>query len=278
MNSSAAVTEQEILLALEKVAQIVSASGNNQDLTYFTFHKKRFLRMAKTITKQCKPGQKVLDMGSHYLHSSLLLSFLGYQVHSMDVQAFWNIEMVQERASEFGLFPVVENNLETLESCSGKTEDYDVILFTEILEHITFNPVNFWKNIYRILRNQGIIYITTPNSLTLYSIFRTMFRMIQLKGIGLDTESIFSQVTYGHHWKEYSAFEIRKYFTALCDGFQVSIDKYFYKTYPTHNLKSIARYLLVYLSNRLPFFRGEIEAVITLKKPADWKVEPPGYC
>lgn len=277
MKSGPIITEQAIILAIEQVEQIVCETGNEQDLSYFKFHRLRFFRMAKSITAICTPGQVVLDIGSHYLHSSLILTFLGYKVHSMDVSEFWNIGFVKDRAEKYNLIPVVENNLETLESCQTKSDVYDLILFTEILEHITFNPINFWKNIYRILKNKGLIYITTPNSLTIFNISRTLLHLILLKGVGQDIDSIFRNVTYGHHWKEYSSSEIRKYFKKMNDGFTVTIRKYAYKQFPIQNLKDRLRKIFLDLGNLIPYFRGEIEAVIEVDKSKKWLIESPEY-
>lgn len=277
MKPESYVTDEAIVLAIEKVEQIVIATGNEQDLAYFNFHKNRFLRMARSIAKICKTGQVLLDIGSHYLHSSLILTFLGYKVHSMDVTEFWSIDFVKERAEKYDLVPVIEDNLESLGSCLHKSDEYDLILFTEILEHITFNPINFWKQLHRILKNKGVIYITTPNSLTFFSITRTLLHLIQLKGIGQDIDSIFRNVTYGHHWKEYSSAEIRKYFRKMNDGFSVEISKYSYKQFPIKNLKDRLRAIFLEFGNLVPYFRGEIEAVIRVNKSGEWLIHPPEY-
>lgn len=277
MSQRSIYSEEAIALAIDKVEQIVIATGNEQDLTYFYFHRKRFARMATSISKICEPGQLILDIGSHYLHSSLILTFLGYRVHSMDVSAFWEIDFVRQRAEKYNLLPVIENNLEKLESCQNQSNEYNLILFTEIFEHITFNPINFWKNIYRILKNNGLIYITTPNSLTLFSIARTLLHLVQLKGIGQDIDAIFRNVTYGHHWKEYSSFEIRKYFKKMNDGFSVEIRKYSFKYFPITNFQDRVRRALMILGNLIPYFKGEIEAIITVDKSKEWLIKSPDY-
>ena len=39
----------------------------------------------------------------------------------------------------------------------------DLVLFCEILEHLAFNPILTWKQIYRVLCPGGRIVLTTPN-------------------------------------------------------------------------------------------------------------------
>lgn len=277
MNIIPLLSKDKITDALQKVEQVVVASGNPSDLSYFRFHEKRFKKMAETIISISEPGCLVLDIGSHFLHSSLLLTFLGYRVQPMDVKELWDIPLIQQRAASHGLSGIIENNLEKLAASASSPDTYDVILFTEIFEHITFNPISFWQKIHTTIKNNGIIYITTPNSLTLYNIARTITNMARFRGIGLDTDSIFRHATYGHHWKEYSSYEIKKYFKDMNDGFQVELKKYFFKMYPTDTLKDRIRALLVRGGNRLPYFRDEIEAVIRVDKSKEWKLPTPGY-
>jgi 2-polyprenyl-6-hydroxyphenyl methylase/3-demethylubiquinone-9 3-methyltransferase len=269
--------KESIEAALLKVEEIVTATNNGQDIEYFRFHKKRFERMATTIVKRAKPGALILDIGSHYLHSSLLLTFLGYKVQAMDVGVFTELNFVQERIKQCQLHSIIENDLTTLSAIQERSDEYDIILFTEILEHITFNPIDFWKHIYRLLKNQGFIYITTPNSLTIYNIIRTLKNLLLLKGVGINLDMIFGNVTYGHHWKEYSASEIRKYFGYLSDGFKIDIATYRYKYFPSIDLRWRLRNLFYNLGNLIPFFRDELEAVVELDKSKPWKAVPPKY-
>lgn len=263
--------------ALSEVESIVKASGNENDLTYFMYHKKRFRIMAITVMSRCRTGSSILDIGSHYQHSSLLLKLLGYQVDSMDVGEFIELPLIQKRIQEYGITSIRENNLEKLTSLSGKTDCYDLILFTEILEHITFNPIAFWQKIHGVIKDGGYIYVTTPNSLTLYNIFRAIANLVTLKGIGIGINSIFASVTYGHHWKEYSASEIRSYFKKMSDGFSVSIKKFQYQDNPPQSRIDYFRVLLLKIGNSIPFFKEAIEAVVQVDKSKAWKINAPEY-
>jgi 2-polyprenyl-6-hydroxyphenyl methylase/3-demethylubiquinone-9 3-methyltransferase len=268
---------ESIEAALNKVEENVRAAGNAQDMEYFRFHRQRFARMAFTILQRAAPGALILDIGSHYLHSSLLLQFLGFRVHAMDVGVFTELAFVQERAQQFQISSIIENDLTTLSAIKERSDEYDIILFTEILEHITFNPIDFWKHIYRLLKNKGFIYITTPNSLTIYNIIRTLKNLLLLKGVGINLAMIFSNVTYGHHWKEYSASEIKKYFAFLSSGFKVTIHTYRYKYFEAANFRGQLRNLFYNLGNLFPFFSDELEAVVELDKSKPYAASSPKY-
>ena len=271
------ISKTQIDAALGQVQEIVNSSNNNQDQEYFHFHRDRYRRMAITLTKKAVPGSIILEIGSHYLHSTLLLTLLGYKVHAMDVGAFCELPFVKNRVSEFKLTNIIENDLSTLSSLKDKKDAYDVILFTEILEHITFNPIDFWKHVFRLLKNGAFIYITTPNSFTVYNFLRTLKNLLLFKGIGINLDMIFQNVTYGHHWKEYNAAEIRSYFKRLSEGFTVEVNTYFYKQIGSNDLRSTLRSLLFKIGNLVPYFRDELEAIVFVDKTKIWKAETPKF-
>ncbi len=194
----------------------------------------------------------------------------------MDVSEFWDLDFVKKRASDSGLTPIVENNLEYLNSIT-ETDVYDVILFAEIFEHITFNPINFWKRIYAILKHTGFVYISTPNSMNLFNMARTVARVLTLRGVGIPVISIFDNVTYGHHWKEYSVPEMKTYFRSLSDDFKVHTSLYHYRKPKVDSLMSLVTAFCSWLGNGLYIFSDEIEAIVQVEKTGNWKIEAPEY-
>ncbi|WP_143959326.1 class I SAM-dependent methyltransferase [Litoribacter populi] len=268
-------TVDEVILELEGLVQENAVS---KDLEYFYFHKDRFRRMANYVVKHYDPAKTViLDIGSHYLHTSIILRKLGYHVDGMDVKEFWSLDFVENRRETFGINKIVENDLPSLNSLSGTEDKYDLILFTEILEHITFNPVSFWKKLHKVVKSGGDIYISTPNSLSLPSLIRSLKNMISFKGIGTNVDDILNQVTYGHHWKEYSAKELKHYFPSLSDDFEVTINQYNYKNYK-QVIKGYPLYsFLAKIGNSTNIFAEELEAIVHVKKGHSWKKELPSY-
>ena len=69
-----------------------SVEGSN-DRIYFDFHKNRFKRLDAFLdrlsSERAGGGHqlKVLEIGSHYLHSSILLASRSFEVDAMDVEA-----------------------------------------------------------------------------------------------------------------------------------------------------------------------------------------------
>lgn len=270
---------EKIDLAFERVEKAIAKSQNQHDLDYYKYHEKRFRRMAEVILSRVEVGSEVLNVGGHYMHSSIILSALGYKVFSTDVKEFWEVDFIQQRVSDFNIDGCSENNLEHFECLMGVKDKYDVILFTEILEHITFNPIKMWERLYHSAKPSALIYLTTPNSLSLPNLTRTLLRAITLKGVGLKIESVFTQVTYGHHWKEYSSGEIKEYFNRLSDDFYVSTSFFSYNNEQVgRGFSSFCWNNLMRLGNFLYYFSSDIEAIISIEKSNNpFKLQTPAF-
>ncbi len=255
--------------------------GQANEVEYFRFHHRRYERFESFLNSEfpvdSQPEKrKALDIGSHYLHSSMILSGKGFEVDGMDVSVFWNMDFVKARAEKFGINRIIENDLSSMPEFRDVQEKYDLIVFTEIFEHITFNPIQLWKTVYQILKPGGKIYISTPNSLALANWARNFKNLVTFQSVGITVDDILSKVTYGHHWKEYSANEIKTYFQTLSEDFQVTINPYHYKEY---ELKSpyLAFKLLARLGNLSKKFAEELEVIVELKEKKRWKKEVAGY-
>lgn len=266
---------------LEKEILETSKPGSN-DREYFEFHKNRFKRFDAFLDSldQRIPSSsqniKVLEIGSHYLHTSILLANRSYQVDAMDVEEFWNLDFVKKRAEKYALNSIIENDISRLRSFHDVKDKYDLVVFTEILEHITFNPIKFWSQIFQILKPGGIIYISTPNAFALPSYVRAVKNAFGMKSIGISVDDIFSKVTYGHHWKEYSAKEIKSYFKALSEDFDVEVNPYNYKSYdlkpPYLMFKVLSK-----IGNMTNVFADDLEVIVTLNQKGKWVTQEPEY-
>lgn len=248
----------EVAGAVHALAHLISRQHAG-DENYFHNQVNRYARTVSRIRELRPNPRRVLDIGSHYLHQSVLLSELGYQVSGIDIELFTSAAFVQERAHEFNVQNLAVNLLEKGDFLPGMEGQFDVIVFTEILEHITFNPVRFWKRVYELLTPDGIIYLSTPNSMRPAAVLRSAANLIRMRGVGLDIGQILGTVTYGHHWKEYSAWEIRKYFAMLSDDFAVETHWYSTDLHTHAGPKGQLKRLIAVV----PCFRSDIEALIT---------------
>lgn len=194
------------------------------DKAYLRAHFDRFTGTYRQFSShwQRDASAHVLDIGAHWLHQAVLFARSGFNVTAADFSATFELEAVQALARKHAI------ELLTFEEIhSGKAFDaipdnsVDVVLFTEILEHITFNPVAFWTAVYRVLRPSGRIIVTTPNFYGAGSRAWQWRRFLTGFGAGIDNNDILQIPTYGHHWKEFSRREVCHYFCALSPDFQI---------------------------------------------------------
>lgn len=257
---------EKLIEALAKVKEEVLRSNNKKELEYFEYHESRFKRMAIGILNNVPSGGKILDIGSHYLHSSMILKELGYQVYGVDVPVFWEIPFVQERMKKYNVKQIIESDLETFNSVDSFSDFFDGIVFTEIFEHITFNPVQFWIQVHKIIRTGGAIYLTTPNSFALPNVLRSIKNLISFKSIGITVQDIFDHVTYGHHWKEFSKKEIKEYFGLISNDFKVECKYFSFQKRTKGSFRHNAWQYLLLLGTKLYVFSPSLEAIIKVNK------------
>ncbi|MCU1625046.1 MAG: hypothetical protein JWL79_3891 [Frankiales bacterium] len=266
----------EITAALDKIG---GQTHNAFDADYFNTHRRRFELTARRITEEAPRGARILDVGSHYLHMAGTLRLLGYEVVALDVPVFHELPFVRERAEALGITPAPMQRIEEGDFLPDEESAFDLVVFCEIMEHITFNPCKFWGAIHRLLKPGGKIFITTPNSLQLMSVFSVLRRILTFEGVGIDVPTIFNTVTYGHHWKEYSRREIREYFALLSPDFEVKVASFLWRRYrySAANPKDWLRRTIRWAGNRSGVFAEELEAVVSLRNKTGLAVAAPSF-
>ena len=145
------------------------------------------------------------------------------EVTAAELPTTLNAPVVQSVAKEYDIRLFSYSDLSKPEVFDKLPENhFDLILFTEIMEHITFNPVDMWKAIFRVMKPGGKIILTTPNYYHIGGRAWDLKRFLFKYGGGITPEQILNVPTYGPHWKEFSANEIRNYFKLLSPDFKIS--------------------------------------------------------
>lgn len=194
------------------------------DKAYLTAHFQRFTGTFRQFIGHWAgdPAAHVLDIGAHWLHQSILFSRAGFRVTAGDFAATLELDGVRKLADHHGIEILIYDEIHTGRALDPIPDDsVDVLLFTEILEHITFNPVAFWKAVYRVMRPGGRIVITTPNYYAAGSRAWNWKRFLTGFGGGIENTEILQTPTYGHHWKEFSRREVCHYFCSLSPDFHI---------------------------------------------------------
>jgi len=101
---------------------------------------------------------------------------------------------------------------------------FDTIICWETMEHFSFNPVPFVRDLQRIARKNALVSVIVPDRASIYSVLRMYFGRGQERLIDglMDTADYLSDgkyVFHGHHWREYTRKELRLLFEKA--GFQI---------------------------------------------------------
>lgn len=208
-------------LTVECVSAWFAQAGGTDD-GYLRAHFSRFLRLREFASESLRPNSTILDVGAHWLHQAALLADVGHKMLCVDVPATLQNEVVVRQAALMGAELGVIKRLELGEGLDLALPDsVDAIIFAEILEHITFNPIPMWKALYSRLKEGGRIFITTPNSNYFRTVHKALSDLTETGRYGTPVDEVFDAGTYGHHWKEYSVPEIHRYFARLSPDFSV---------------------------------------------------------
>jgi len=108
----------------------------------------------ETCPRGAKPP-KVLEVGSGLGYLTYALNRAGYDATGLDISA----EAVARSKKSFGLYYTCGDVRRLDQGYSGK---YDVVVFTELIEHID-DIIGFLKCVLRLLKPNGRLVLTTPN-------------------------------------------------------------------------------------------------------------------
>lgn len=126
---------------------------------YFDIHVDRYRFILKQVSLLNLPkSAKILDVGCFPPHLSAALTKLGHLVYGI---SFFNEKKTLPRVSKIN----IEN-----QKLPYQDNSFDLILFSEVLEHLIEYPDNFFSEVYRLLKKEAYFFITTPNAARLQNI------------------------------------------------------------------------------------------------------------
>lgn len=118
-------------------------------------HYKDVIRHLRSIYSSQK-FNRLLDVGAVPGHIAVMLKCIGFDIDAVDIRP--------ERAK--GLFNSMNISYYSVdvecEPLPFPDNTYDVIVFSEILEHLRNNPLKAMKEIRRVMKPSGICLLSTP--------------------------------------------------------------------------------------------------------------------
>lgn len=192
LNTSAELLVDEVG---DKLGQAVLEQGEKG---YGLFHRHRYILLAeKFLEFKTQEPQNFLEIGSYNCFVPVLAQTIGYTAYGLDLPIF--IKQFEETELKFNL---------TIKPCdlSGEPipfEDnwFDLINFSEVLEHFNFYPAKALVEFLRVLKSGGHLLITTPNQAR----FNNRLKLLLGLSINWDIKEPFSPMT---HAREYTAKEV----------------------------------------------------------------------
>lgn len=230
----------------EEYINLSIENGSIVENNYLSTHKKRISKTLQMLSADNLSNMHILDIGPYLSYTPFYLNHLGNNVTVLEgisnelteIGERYNKENISSKFVDISHEFFSNNNYKL----PFEDNSFDIIICFETLEHFNFNPVLFLKELKRICKNDGNVYLTVPNFAKLDKRIKLLFGISPLEKIEnyprqLDETENFK---YGLHWREYTLRELIT-LNQLC-GFNISKAGYIH-TYEDskNNLKLFIR-------------------------------------
>jgi SAM-dependent methyltransferase len=175
---------------------IVPRLGEAERKEYFNLH---YWRYAETLREMVPwSGKRVLDIGIIPGHMAMALRHLGCDVCGvtdarLDMSGRWAAEKI-----------AVSGAIVDREPLPFPDDSFDGVLFTEVLEHLLYDPRKLVDEIYRVLRPKGELVVSTPNVLRIENKIKVLLGW----NIYPRHENFYFSDLYRRHNREYTMQEL----------------------------------------------------------------------
>lgn len=229
---------------------LVDEQYREWNIKYFNGHLNRYLSDLQIVKKNYKGG-KILEIGSLPYHLTAMLSLSSFDVTGLDV----NPVRGNAFAEKYGL-KIVKCDIET-EALPFRDEQFDLVVFNEVFEHLRINPIRTLREINRVLAPGGKLILSTPNVYAIGNLY------LFLRGRSIDNSpyrEFLKLETLGHmgHVRIYSAREVEEFLVNT----SFSVKEVMYR----YNRKSKKRLLFKLFYRLIPVFRPQF-VIISEKTP-----------
>ncbi len=168
-------------------------------------------------------GRRVLDVGCFNGFMSYLFAQLGCEVVAVDADyGLENAPLLERVGVTFR-----EVNLNELEPLRALPSDsFDIVIITQVIEHILNHPLGLMRDIARTLTPGGLVVLTTPNPATVLNAVRLLRGRYSLWGTKafiedpkMDAERVITRADI--HYREYTRDEL----ALLLEGAGLRVEK-----------------------------------------------------
>jgi SAM-dependent methyltransferase len=170
--------------------------GKEYPQDHLVFHKRRFAELLNACCYFARGRQspRVLDIGNTQNLAWYKAFLPGIELVAADRPGGPEYEDADHRIS-------LDLNTGDFDPLSAMAP-YDLIVFTEVLEHLTISPVVLLRQLVALLSSDGVLYLTTPNFFRLENLAKIRRRQNPLPMYPVDNTD------RHHHTREYAMAEL----------------------------------------------------------------------
>jgi SAM-dependent methyltransferase len=227
---------------------ILSIGDTEGEYNYLNSHKYSYVRTIRDIDnlwENNKAGKKILEIGSFLGTVSISLKNIGYSIYALDIPEFYQSSSLRSYYKNNGI-PYIGLNLKNYQ-LPFESGYFDAIIICEVMEHFNFNPLPVLKEMNRVLKKDGYIYIGMPNQARIIN----RIKLLHGKSINNSIDDFFEQLDrnsnmiVGLHWREYTLIETMKMIEKM--GFKVTHKYYFVEKENINIIDPLFKKLLLFI-------------------------------
>jgi SAM-dependent methyltransferase len=215
---------------------------------YLFSHKDSYSRTIRDVDglwTGARGGKNILEIGPYLGLVSLALKDLGYGVSAVELPEFWRSPSLQALFNKNNVSYACANLRDR--KLPYDSHSFDAVIICEVIEHLNFNPLPVLKEINRILKKGGYLYIGMPNQARI----QNRLKLLMGRSINEPINNFLKRLVVSLHWREYTLAETAEMLESM--GFAAS-KKYFFVERVYSNYGPLAN-LLARLAYVIPSFR-----------------------
>lgn len=192
-------------------AELANALRDNPTNGYLRYHLPRYQLLLTEISSRYRDGMNILDIGRSAFTDILLARF-----KQVDTLGF----ATDSSTPGMNHFQFDLNHARDAELWRHDLPKYDIVVFTEVIEHLYTSPSQVLSFLHHLMKDDGILLLQTPNAAAIHKRIKLLFGRNPYELIREDDRN-------PGHFREYTAKELC---TLLVEG-GFNIESHGFKNY-----------------------------------------------
>ena len=145
---------------------------------YLKVHMSRFTETIRLLQPIVRPGMRIIDLGSYGSLVPALRDILGANAitltEPLQEQKPESEDSFLQNAGNGARYPVHVDRFDIEGPFPYEDGRFDIVIFTEVLEHLSRDPSQTMSEINRITKTGGYLLLSTPNCASVRSVLRIL--------------------------------------------------------------------------------------------------------